>query len=194
MWFWIRRREKSILPRERWGARCRGQPETLAKRPMSSVCGFFARGYAPPPPPPQSQHAPVRFIALSIRRPTGSTEDYQMYMCVFHHCHYKALRRCRLVGSCAIPGENFLPKAYDHVCMLDTVTSNFAINSVFITIRSMRDANKFHFFSFFRNSFIYKRASRCGAPQASYERPGHRNNFHFQTQPAQAFPKKVNIF
>ena len=38
-----------------------------------------------------------------------------------------------------------------------------------------------------------KRAGRCGAPQASYDRRRHRNNFHFQTRPAQAFPKKVNI-
>ena len=35
-----------------------------------------------------------------------------------------------------------------------------------------------------------KIASRAGAPQASYDRRRHRNNF--QTRPAQAFPKKVN--
>ena len=35
---------------------------------------------------------------------------------------------------------------------------------------------------------INKIASRGGAPQASYDRRRHRNNF--QTRPAQAFPKK----
>ena len=58
------------------------------------------------------------------------------------------------MGSCLRPGENFFPKAYDHVCTLDTVTGNLAVNSVFMTIRSMRGMNKFHFFSFFRNSFF----------------------------------------
>ena len=47
--------------------------------------------------------------------------------------HYKALSRCRLVGKCVRPGENFFPLAYDRVCTLDTVTGNLAVNSVFIT-------------------------------------------------------------
>ena len=39
---------------------------------------------------------------------------------------------------------------------LDTGTGNLAVNSVFITIRSMKDANKFHlFFNFSQLFFIY---------------------------------------
>ena len=38
--------------------------------------------------------------------------------------------------------------------MLDTVISNLAVNSVFSTIRSRRDTNKCHLFSFFRNSVL----------------------------------------
>ena len=74
-----------------------------------------------------------------------------------HHGHYKALSRCRLVGICVRPGENFFP-AYDHVSTLDTVTGNLEVNSVFITIRSMRDTNttKFDsFFIFFKTLFMY---------------------------------------
>ena len=41
--------------------------------------------------------------------------------------------------------------------MLDTDTGNLEVNSVFITIRSMRDTNKFHFFFIFRISFLYHR-------------------------------------
>ena len=37
-------------------------------------------------------------------------------------------------------------------------------------------------------TYTHKIACRCGAPQASYDRPRHRNCF--QTGPAQAFPKK----
>ena len=37
----------------------------------------------------------------------------------------------------------------------------------------------------------HKKASRCGAPQASYDRRRHRNIFHFQTRPAQAFPPQT---
>ena len=47
------------------------------------------------------------------------------------------------------PGENFFPLAYHPVFTLDTVTGNLAVNSVFITIRSMKDTNKFYFFLFF---------------------------------------------
>ena len=57
-------------------------------------------------------------------------------MCVCHRGHYKALSRCQRVGSCVLPGENFF----------DTVAGNLAVNSVFITFRSMRDTNTFHFF------------------------------------------------
>ena len=64
---------------------------------------------------------------------------------VCHHGHYKALSRCRPVGSCVRLGENFFP-GYDYVCTLDTVTGNLEVNSVFITMRSMRDTNKFRFF------------------------------------------------
>ena len=44
--------------------------------------------------------------------------------------------------------------AYDN-CTLDTVTGNLAVNSVFITVRSMRETNKFHFFSFFFETLFY---------------------------------------
>ena len=137
---------------------------------------------------------------------------------VCHRGHYKALSRCRFVGSCARPGKIFFftqvqtpvtlcsgewwsilvvrlansadlrsrlrhvssapsvaystgcsrvlthpgtnparrcltscrrPSAYDHVCTLNTVTGNLAVNSVFITVRSIGEMNKFHFFYFF---------------------------------------------
>ena len=76
-------------------------------------------------------------------------------VCVCHRGHHKVLSRCRLVGSFVRPVEIFSPSAYDHVCTLDTVKGNLEVNSVFITIRSMRDTNKFHFFSFFQTLFIY---------------------------------------
>ena len=49
-----------------------------------------------------------------------------------HHGHFKALSscRCRLVGSCVRPGENFLP--YDHVCTFDIVTGNLTVDSIFV--------------------------------------------------------------
>ena len=37
---------------------------------------------------------------------------------------------------------------YNLVCAIDTVIGNLAVNSVFITFRSMRETKKFHFFSF----------------------------------------------
>ena len=37
--------------------------------------------------------------------------------------------------------------------MLDTVTGNLEVISVFITIKSMRKTNKFHFFHFSKLSF-----------------------------------------
>ena len=39
--------------------------------------------------------------------------------------------------------------------MIDTVTGNLAVNSVFITFRSIRETKKFHIFSFFE-TFLYK--------------------------------------
>ena len=46
---------------------------------------------------------------------------------------------------------------YNLVCTIDTVTGNLAVNSVFITFRSMRETKKFHIFFFiFQNSFLYK--------------------------------------
>ena len=44
---------------------------------------------------------------------------------------------------------------YNHVCTIDTVTGNLAVNSVFITFRSMRETKKFHFFHFSK-LFLYK--------------------------------------
>ena len=69
-----------------------------------------------------------------------------------HRGHYKALSRGWLVGGCGRPRENVFLFAYN-VCTLDTVTSHIAVKSVLITIRSMRDANKFHFFHFFETLF-----------------------------------------
>ena len=40
--------------------------------------------------------------------------------------------------------------------LIDTVTGNLAVNSVFITFRSMRETKKFHFFSFFKTLFYTK--------------------------------------
>ena len=45
---------------------------------------------------------------------------------------------------------------YDHVCTIDTVTGDLAVNSVFITFRSMRETKKFHFFSFLKTLFYRK--------------------------------------
>ena len=45
---------------------------------------------------------------------------------------------------------------YNHVCTIDTVTGNLAVNSVFITFRSMRETQKFHFFLFFKTLFVQK--------------------------------------
>ena len=80
-------------------------------------------------------------------------------VCVCHCGHYKALSRCQLVGSFVRPGENFFPKAYDHIFTLDTVTGNLDVN------RSMRDTNKFHFFSFSRNSISYNNRYLCHGDQ-----------------------------
>ena len=64
------------------------------------------------------------------------------------------MSRCWPVGSCVRPGENFFPLAYDHVCTRGTLTGNLAVNGVFITMRSMRDKKKFHYFSFFETLYI----------------------------------------
>ena len=53
--------------------------------------------------------APQTIIAPLGRRLRGFTDDYQVYVC--HRGHCKALSRCRLVGICACPGENFFPQA-----------------------------------------------------------------------------------
>ena len=47
-------------------------------------------------------------------------------------------------------------RIYNHVCTIDTVTGNLAVNSVFITFRSMKETKKFHFFSFFETLFTQK--------------------------------------
>ena len=46
--------------------------------------------------------------ALSGHR-SGASQTIIRCVCVFlcHRGHYKALSRCRLVGSCVLPGENF---------------------------------------------------------------------------------------
>ena len=53
------------------------------------------------------------------------------YVC--HRGHYEGLSRCRLVGSCVLPGEDFFTQAYmyNHVCTFDTVTGNLAVISRF---------------------------------------------------------------
>ena len=105
-------------------------------------------------------------------RPRGSTGDYQVYVCVCvcvcvcvrererecvcHRGHYEGLSRCRLVGSCVLPGENFShrPKtAFARLTQSQAISQSFR---VFITFRSMRDTHKCHFCSIFRNSFLYK--------------------------------------
>ena len=94
-------------------------------------------------------------VPTSVVGGLGASQRPAILSGVCHRGHYMALSRRRLVGSCVRLGKNFFP-AYDHVCTLDTVTGNLEVNSVFITIRSMRDTNKFRIFlNFFRNSFLY---------------------------------------
>ena len=64
--------------------------------------------------------------------------------------------RCRLVGSCLLPGENFCTYIFNVVCTIDTVMGNLKVNSVFITFRSVREKKKFHFISFFKTLSFYK--------------------------------------
>ena len=60
------------------------------------------------------------------------------------------------VAVCVLVKISFRrPSADDHLWTLDTVTGNLAVNSVFITIRSMRDTNTFDFFSFFFKTLLY---------------------------------------
>ena len=74
-------------------------------------------------------------------------------VCVCLRGLYEGLSRYGLVGGCVLPGENFFTLTLSHVCTLDSVTGNLAVNNVFITFISMRDTNRvslfFHFFSFF---------------------------------------------
>ena len=59
--------------------------------------------------------------------------------------------------------------AYDHVCTLDTVTGNLADNSVFITVRSMRDIRtSSNFFSFFETLFINVASSRLNKREEAW--------------------------
>ena len=89
---------------------------------------------------------------VCLRRPAGLHRDERF--CGSHDGHYKALSRCWLVGSCVLPGENIFRPKTTFARLTVTFTGNLAVKSVFITIRSMRDTNKFHFFFFiFRNFF-----------------------------------------
>ena len=47
------------------------------------------------------------------RRPAGLHSDWRSCacLCVCHRGHYVGLSRCRLVGSCVLPGENFFTLA-----------------------------------------------------------------------------------
>ena len=93
--------------------------------------------------------APYQAIGL------GAPQTIIKCVCVCHRGHYEALSRCRLVGSCVRPGENFFP-AYGPRLHAWHSTGNHEVNSVFITIRSIRDTNyKFHFFFIFSKLFLY---------------------------------------
>ena len=59
-----------------------------------------------------------------------------------------------LVAVC-FPAKNSL-HIKNHVCTLDTVTGYLAVNSVFITFRSMWETKKFSFFSLFKTLFYTK--------------------------------------
>ena len=85
----------------------------------------------------------------------GSTATSALVGC--HDGHFKALSRCRLVGSCVRPGENSLRMPMTTFARL---TQSQAISqSVAFSSLSMGDTNKFHFFffiswkSFFHVSF-----------------------------------------
>ena len=93
------------------------------------------------------------FFLGGIRGSIATSGSCQLSVC--HRGLHKALSRCRLVGSCVRPGENFFP-AYDQVRTLDTITGNLEVDRLFITIRSMSDASKFLlFFHFFNYVFTF---------------------------------------
>ena len=98
--------------------------------------------------------AAALYITLLPRQAVGLGAPRMIIRCVCHHGHFKALSRCRLVGSCVHPGENLFTSAYGHVCTFGTVTGNLAVNSVFVTIRSMKDTNKLHFLFSFSKLFL----------------------------------------
>ena len=74
-------------------------------------------------------------------------------VCVCHRGYCKALSRYRLVGSCVRPGENFFPKptTFARLTQSRAISQSLAFSSLYI--RSMREKNKFHFFTFFETLF-----------------------------------------
>ena len=67
-------------------------------------------------------------------------------VCVCHRGHYEGLSRCRLVGSCVLPGENSLHRptcktTFARLTQSQAISQSFR---VFITFRSMRDTTIFH--------------------------------------------------
>ena len=97
---------------------------------------------------------------LCHRTPGGSIATSDLVRCMYV-CMYvtlvavKRLSRCRLVGSCVLPGEDFFTRptcktAFASLTQSQAISQSFR---VFITFRSMRDTT---FFSFFETHFLYK--------------------------------------
>ena len=66
----------------------------------------------------------------------------------WHRGHCKGLSRCRLWGSCVLPGEDFF--TFARLTQSRAISQSFR---VFITFRFLRDIRLFFIF---RNSFLYK--------------------------------------
>ena len=133
-----------------------GQETNILCITWSKLLLFLCFGYNVREFPPKSRKLFFLFDSFSLQTtnyriiaPSGSSlgAPQMIIRCV---CVVVTIRRWADVGLwVAVSSRKLL-----FVGTLDTITGNLAVNSVFITIRSMRDANKFHFFLFFRNFFL----------------------------------------
>ena len=102
-------------------------------------------------PSPLKETQIVKKIFLLPHQAVGLGAPETINRC--HRGHYKALSRCRLVGSCVLAKISFR-RPTTTVCTLHTVAGNLVVNRVVITIRSMKYTNKFHFFFIFSKLFF----------------------------------------